>query len=156
MKFKFVGQNTKLRLTYDREIWFPFQKIRIPNKLNYGKKQYPATQLLIDSTEKFKENKFKFGESFKTKKDEIIIFRTYKLKFMDLFHLKNLSGSLPESCIDIDKKKFKLSFNREYIFHILFDSKKNMIYLKTKKDSPAAITILILPVDFEELEFEYV
>ena len=156
MKFKFVGQNTKLRLTYDREIWFPFQKIRVPNRLNYGKKQYPATQLLIDSTEKFKENKFKFGESFKTKKDEIIVFRTYKLKFMDLFHLKNLSGSLPELCIDISRLKFKLSFNREYIFSIVYDSKNDIIYLRSRKDSPCAFTIIISKEDFEELEFEYV
>lgn len=156
MKFKFVGSETKLRLTYDRDIWFPFQAVKILSKLSNNPKGYLPSKLHKDASEKFLDYKFKFGQNMKQRKDEEVLFRTHKLKLIELFHLKNLSVSMADSCIDIDRKKFKLHFNREYIFSIIFEGKKNEIYLKSRRDSPAAITALILPEDFEELEFEYV
>jgi hypothetical protein len=126
------------------------------SKLSNNPKSHIPSKLHKEASEKFLEYKFKFGENMKKRKDEEALFRTHKLKLIDLFHLKNLSICLHEKCIDIDKRKFKLPFDREYIFNILFESKKNEIRLKSRRESPASITALILPEDFEELEFEYV
>lgn len=156
LRFKFIGSESKLRLTYDREIWFPFQQVKIMSKLSNNPKSHIPSKLHKDVSEKFEDYKFKFGENMKQRKNEEVLFRTYKLKLIELFHLKNLSICLNEECIDIHKRKFKLPFDREYIFSILFESKKNEIYLKSRRESPASITALILPEDFEELEFEYV
>ena len=157
MKFKFIGSQTKIRLTYDRDIWFPFQSVKISSKLASNLPLSSPTPLHIKVSELFEDFKFRYEKNARFKLDEIIKFDSYRMTARNLNYLMKLTVPMAESSIDIHNCMFKIHFTKEFRWAIHFNSKKNKIYMRSsRKDSPTSITIEIRHKEFEELEFEYV
>jgi hypothetical protein len=156
MQFNFIGKNRAIRLSFDRDIWFPLQECKVPTP--FRDTVDSPTTLHVDTSEFIESFKFLHPKDYFLNRYRTEKFKGVQYTYEDAKNLRLLTMVLNNDKFDVNSKKFKLHFTREYVWIVDFNSSNEMITMQSSKKhgSPYHMSYLISADDFKNIEFDMV